>query len=82
MAGNKKTAMIPFVLNRIEDETGISGTGVVAEGVIFTDGTVAVRWLTETASMGVYQSIEDVETIHGHGGKTEIVDLRIARLEQ
>jgi hypothetical protein len=34
---------------------------------------VAIRWLTDKASMGVYQSIEDVETIHGHGGKTQIV---------
>jgi hypothetical protein len=65
--------MKTFHLDRLEDETGVSGIGKVAEGVQFTDGTVAIRWLTDKASMGVYQSIEDVETIHGHGGKTQIV---------
>jgi len=33
----------PFVLRRLVDETGVSGTGVVAEGVEFSDGTVALR---------------------------------------
>lgn len=61
-----------FVLDRLEDETGISGTGIVAEGVLFSDGTCALRWRTETASTGVYASTEDVEAIHGHGGKTVI----------
>lgn len=61
-----------FRLNRIEDETGVSGTGLVAEGVRFSDGSVALRWLTATASTGVYASIEDVEVIHGHGGRTVV----------
>lgn len=33
-----------FELVRNNDVTGISGVGVVAEGVIFSDGTVALRW--------------------------------------
>jgi predicted heme/steroid binding protein len=61
-----------FELERLEDETGISGTGAVAEGVEFYDGTVAMRWRTNTASTAFYDSITDVETIHGHGGKTVI----------
>lgn len=32
-----------FELVRDVDVTGISGTGVVAEGVEFSDGTVALR---------------------------------------
>jgi hypothetical protein len=67
-----------FHLVRHEDETGISGTGVVAEGVEYTDGQVSLRWLTGTASTAVYASIADVRTIHGHGGKTEVVWLGIA----
>jgi hypothetical protein len=47
-----------FVLDRVRDETGISGTGVVAEGVLFSTGWVALtghngatllRWLDEAA---------------------------------
>ena len=62
-----------FWLNRIEDETGVSGDGIVAEGVEFTDGTCVLRWLTATASTAAYLSIADVESIHGHGGKTQII---------
>lgn len=61
-----------FDLVRDEDETGISGTGLVAEGVVFNDGVVAMRWLTDFRSTGIYSSIEDVQRIHGHGGKTRI----------
>ncbi len=64
--------MKTFVLRRLEDETGISGTGDVAEGVEFEDGTCALRWRGGTASTGVYQSIADIETIHGHEGKTYV----------
>lgn len=65
--------MRSFELVRDEDETGVSGTGVVAEGVEFTDGTCAMRWLTQTASTAVYGSINDVVEIHGHQGKTRVV---------
>ena len=61
-----------FELDRLEDATGISGTGVVAEGVEFYDGTVAMRWRTGIASTAVYDSLKDVEAIHGHGGRTVI----------
>ena len=59
-----------FYLQRNEDETGVSGTGKVAEGVEFLSGRVSLCWLTDTPSVGIYDSIEDVEIIHGHGGKT------------
>ena len=62
-----------FYLQRTEDESGVSGTGKVAEGVIFKDGKCAMRWLTETASTALYDCIRDVEMIHGHGGKTQVV---------
>lgn len=32
-----------FTLERTIDITGISGTGIVAEGIQFSDGTVAMR---------------------------------------
>ena len=61
-----------FTLRRVEDETGVSGTGNVAQGVEFDDGTAAMRWLTSTSSVTFYDSVADVEYIHGHGGKTII----------
>lgn len=66
--------MRTFELHRDEDETGISGTGVVAEGVEFSDGPVALRWIVgDHRSTVVWPSIEAVEAIHGHGGRTRIV---------
>lgn len=65
--------MKTFELHRIEDETGISGTGIVAQGVEFDDKTCALRWLTDCKSTSFYASMRDVETIHGHGGKTKVI---------
>jgi len=65
----------PFVLVRDEDITGVSGTGIVAEGVEFTGGSVALRWDTDWPTSVVFhdKGIESVEAIHGHGGKTRVV---------
>lgn len=61
-----------FVLNRLVDETGISGTGMIAEGVQFSSGEVALKWMTEYWSCVFYLSMAAVDRIHGHGGKTQI----------
>lgn len=66
------TAPRRFHLIRREDETGVSGTGIIVEGLEFTDGTVSLRWLTGTTSTAIYASIDDVQAIHGHGGKTTV----------
>lgn len=65
----------PFTLERDVDATGISGTGVVAEGVEFSDGTVALRWMTEWPTSVVFhdRGLMAVQHVHGHGGKTRIV---------
>lgn len=62
-----------FYLNRVIDDSGVSGTGVVAWGVMFPDGVCALRWNTKTASTAIYFSLEDLVKIHGHEGHTEIV---------
>jgi hypothetical protein len=36
------------------------------EGVVFSDGTVAVRWLTAKRSTSVWSSMDDMLAIHGH----------------
>jgi hypothetical protein len=65
----------PFVLQRITDVSGVSGTGVVAHGVEFPDGTVALRWVGGNPTSVVFHDngMASVEAIHGHGGNTRIV---------
>lgn len=62
-----------FFLNRITDSSGISGTGVVAEGICFSNGRCVLSWKTETSSIGIYDDIGRVIAVHGHGGDTELV---------
>ena len=65
-----------FKLDRQDDETGISGTGVVAVGAVFPTGRVVMEWLpgrTEVRSFNIYQSIEEVRLINGHNGRTRVV---------
>ncbi len=62
-----------FELHRDIDSSGVSGTGIVAEGIQFSSGKVVIHWLTKTASMGIYDSLAIMETIHGHNGNTRIV---------
>lgn len=70
-----------FALVRDVDVTGISGTGTVAEGVEFSDGTPVVRWLEVDgehyargvrATTVVFESMRAVEALHGHGGATRV----------
>ncbi len=64
-----------FVLERITDVSGVSGTGIVAHGVEFPDGCVALRWVGSNPTSVVFHDngIASVQAIHGHGGKTQIV---------
>jgi hypothetical protein len=62
-----------FELVRDVDVSGVSGTGVVAWGVQFPDRKVITRWKAQIAQTCVWDSIEDIEAIHGHGGLTHIV---------
>lgn len=62
-----------FVLHRTEDESGVSGTGIVAEGVEFSNGKCVLCWIVQYRSVAVYDSLRELESIHGHDGKTTIV---------
>ena len=66
-----------FILERDEDVSGVSGTGVVAEGIEFSDGVVALRWTSDWPTSVVFhdRGIESVQAVHGHSGKTRIVYL-------
>ncbi|MEO0884928.1 MAG: hypothetical protein AAFY54_03215 [Cyanobacteria bacterium J06648_10] len=61
-----------FYLQRNEDYNGISGTGKVAIGFEFEQITV-VQWLSAEGSTFWYKSVELVEHIHGHDGRTLVV---------
>ena len=65
--------MRKFYLLRHEDVNGYSGTGVVAEGVIFDDGTGAFTWLTPMKTVTTFWKMADIRKMHGHDGKTEVV---------
>lgn len=62
-----------FHLWRDRDETGVSGTGKIAEGCVFSNGWVSLVFLTQVSSLAFYSCIEDVEFIHGHKGSTRVV---------
>jgi len=69
-----------FLLERLVDESGASGTGWVAEGIQFTNGLCALTWRTapgglkfgEWSSGAIYPSLAMVEKVHGHGGLTRV----------
>jgi hypothetical protein len=64
--------MQTFELVREVDVSGVSGTGVVAEGIVFSNGKAVLGWNSEVHSVCVYDNIQALEQIHGHGGCTKI----------
>jgi hypothetical protein len=60
-----------FRLIRHHDPSGVSGLGNVAEGVVFTDGRVVLRWTVgDHPGTELLDSVSAVEAIHGHDGAT------------
>ena len=53
-----------FYLRRIKDETGISRTGRVLEGVLTQSGKVITEWRPPHSTIGVYNSMSEFMTIH------------------
>ena len=70
---HKRSRVRLFELHRDKDLSGVSGVGVVAEGVEFTSGMVALTWYSPHRSVNVYESIATVTNLHGHEGATKIV---------
>jgi hypothetical protein len=63
----------PFYLLRKEDVSGTSGVGVVAYGAKFPSGHCMLEWASNHVSWEFLQNIEEIEKLHGHGGKTTVV---------
>ena len=68
-----QSSMRLFHLFRQHDVSGVSGIGVVAEGVELTNGFVVMTWLTTHHSIVIYPNIKELEAIHGHEGSTKVV---------
>lgn len=68
----KQSNMRRFVLERSEDATGTSGTGIVAEGIEFSNGRCVIHWMSQLDSVNVYDNAKVLETLHGHDGRTEV----------
>jgi hypothetical protein len=82
-----------FSFYRYVDETGVSGTGRVLDGVIFHNGQVVVCWRSDSAeggghsSLGIYPSMEAFLKIHvePHGkdaGEVRFFSLATAKAEE
>lgn len=61
-----------FLLVRHVDISGVSGTGSVAEGCQFVDGSVALRWRGDNPATAVWPDLDSMLAVHGHQGATEI----------
>lgn len=55
-----------FTMGRECDVSGVSGTGLVLEGVQFSSGVVVVHWFTPPprGSISVFDSLEQFLAIH------------------
>ena len=65
--------MRTFVMYRKNDISATHDTNQVNppdeiqfEGVVFSDGKCAIRWLTNKRSVAVWDCFDDMMAIHGH----------------
>ena len=60
------SGMRTFTLRRTEDASGVSGTGIVLEGTLFTTGVVVVHWLTPPprGSIAIFDTLDQLLSIH------------------
>lgn len=63
-----------FHLVRYDDVSGVSGTGIVANGAQMPDGTIALRWCVPDlpSTWNLFDSLEDLLRLNGHKGRTVV----------
>jgi hypothetical protein len=69
---SRMTAPRRFHLLRHADPSGVSGTGVVAEGTQWTSGAVALHWPGYPPSTSIWAGLDELLAAHGHNGLTEV----------
>ncbi len=62
-----------YQMERDEDVSGLSGTGVVADVAEFSDGVVVLRWRGPYKSTVVFDDLATAIRVHGHDGRTRFV---------
>jgi hypothetical protein len=73
MVGNMEVNVKLFHLDRKVDVSGISGAGIVADGVEFDDGQCVLSWRGRYHTVEILPNLKAVRDIHGHNGDTQIV---------
>jgi hypothetical protein len=76
--GNRAPSGIrTFTIYRMSDETGVSGDGIIIEGVVLATGQAIIHWLTPfpRGSIAVFDSLDDFTKIHinPHPGNKTII---------
>ncbi|MFM9637632.1 hypothetical protein [Streptomyces turgidiscabies] len=62
-----------FVMRRHVDVSGVSGTGVIVDGVEWPDGTASLRWRGPHPKIDFAdRGVPTVLHVHGHSGATEV----------
>ncbi len=66
MIDRAPSGMRRFTMVREHDASGVSGTGTVLEGVLFSTGVVVIHWLTPPprGSISVFDSLDQFLAIH------------------
>jgi hypothetical protein len=66
LAPRAQRGLRTFAIYRDEDVSGVSGTGIVVEGVLFSTGVVVIHWLTPPprGSLNIFDSWEQFMAIH------------------
>lgn len=62
-----------FYLIRDRDVVGVSGTGCVADGVVWQSGKVSMHWRGQHGSITVYDNLDSAIAVHCHGSASRIV---------
>lgn len=62
----------PFVLRRDRDISGVSGTGIILDGILWPDGQAVIHWRGKWALTTPHPSMESILDIHDHGGQGDL----------
>jgi hypothetical protein len=62
-----------FLLQRDIDVSGVSGVGIVADGVMFNNGKCCLQWRGEYRSIAIWRNSTELVAVHGHDGATRLV---------
>lgn len=79
MSDSAHPVLATFRVVRDLDVSGVSGTGVVAEGAQFSDGWAVTHWLDQApmwepkTDVWHHKGTGPITKVHGHGGSSRIV---------